>query len=176
MEEFAKQLKAALEHYGVYIGPEALVRQPQLPHVIVIPVEETLTPPVRTAGRVQLAGEAQQTVDIICRADTYEQARALALLCWQMPGIDRNARMTYGSETWESKVVRSVRLRAALPISIARSDITLARIEFIGQHVRYEVLTLPEVQDDPQKNDGSGSVRTDFHEHDDPPHRFALPE
>ena len=176
MEEFAKQLKAALNHYGVYIGPESLTRQPQLPHVIVIPVEETLTPPMRSGAGVQLAAEAQQTVDIICRADTYEQARALALLCWQMPGIDRNARMTYGSETWESKVVRSVRLRAVLPLAIARSDITLARIEFIGQHVRYEVLTAPEVQDDPQKNPGTGTVRSDFHEHADPRHRFGPDE
>ena len=63
MEEFARQLKAALNHYGVYIGPESLTRQPQLPHVIVIPVEETLTPPMRSGAGVQLAAEAQQTVD-----------------------------------------------------------------------------------------------------------------
>ena len=176
MEEFARQLKAALNHYGVYIGPESLTRQPQLPHVIVIPVEETLTPPMRSGAGVQLAAEAQQTVDIICRADTYEQARALALLCWQMPGIDRNARMTYGSETWETKVVRSARLSAVLPALLKRGGVALAPIEFIGQHTRYEVLTFQEVQDEPQKAPGTGAVRSDFHEHADPEHRFGPDE
>ena len=168
METLAEQLRSALKHYGVHLGSEHLVQQPKLPHVVMIPVREALTAPTQAAH--VLAGDAQQTINLVCRADTYEQARQLALLCWQLPDFQRTAELHYGTETWGTKTIRVARLVGTVPLRIARKDLTLARIAEVGVHVRQQPPTLPpEVNDD----QAEGTVQLDFHEHGDPPHRFG---
>lgn len=147
-----------------------LVDNVQLPHVIVIPTTESLAPPAQNARDV--AGDAAQTVDLICRAETYQNARLLALHAWQAPGlgISRTAQIRYGSETWGNRTVRSATLTVTVPARLLKTDLTLARIAEVGVHVRQQPPTLPpEVNDD----QAEGTVQLDFHEHGDPPHRFG---
>ena len=174
MEGLTQTLKAALApHAGVYLGPENLTEQPELPHVIVIPTSENLEPPTQAAQI--LAGEAVQQVDLICRAATFEDARLLALLCWQVPGLGINkaaqAQIKYGSESWGAYTARSATLTVTLTIRLMREDVTLARIAEVGFHTRYINPTQQEVSNDQDQQIG-GAVRGDFHEHGDPIHRF----
>lgn len=168
MEDFATKLREALAgKAGVFLGPEELVKQPKLPHVIVIPTEEALT---EAQGQLN-AGASTLQVDLNCRAETFQDARALALVCWALGlGTQKTAQIRYGTDTWSNRSVRVARLTLTIPSPIPREDVTLARVEFIGQHVRYQPLTFKEVSDDQQEN--AGTVRGDFHEHDDPKHRF----
>ena len=171
MEGLTQTLKGALApHAGVYLGPENLTEQPELPHVIVVPTSENLEPPTQAAQI--LAGEAVQQVDLICRAATFEDARLLALLCWQVPGlgISKAAQIKYGSESWGAYTARSATLTVTLPIRLTREDVTLARIQEIGFHARYLNPTQQEVSND--QDQANGAVRGDFHEHSDPEHRF----
>lgn len=171
MEGLTQALRAALSpHAGVYLGPENLTEQSELPHVIVVPTAETLSGPEQAAR--QVAGQATQTVDLVCRAATFEDARLLALLCWQVPGmgISKAAQIRYGSETWSSYTVRSATLTVTVPATLLREDVSLARIEQVGFHTRYvNPNTQQEVSND---QDQSNRVRGDFHEHADPEHRF----
>lgn len=169
MEEFATRLRELLTgKAGVYLGPEELVKQPKLPHVIVVPTEEQITQPVSKLN----AADALLLVDLNCRAETFEDARKLALLCWGFDlGFKKEASIRYGTDTWSNRAVRVAQLSVAIPAPIPREDIVLARVEFVGQHVRYDPLTFKEVSNDPNESN-PGSVRGDFHEHADPTHRF----
>lgn len=179
MEDFSLKLKDALAgKAGVYLGPEELAKQPALPHIIVVPAEEDLTPPTDR----QNAADAALEVDLNCRANTYTEARALALKAWRAlrasadPDlrIRQEARIRYGTDTWGGgRVARVAQLTVTIPAPVPRADTTLVRLESIGQHVRYDELTFKEVPRDPQDNPGTGSVQSDFHEHDDPQHRFG---
>ncbi|MDV6376372.1 hypothetical protein [Deinococcus arenicola] len=173
MEDLAQALQDALgTALAVYLGPEHLDDQPELPHVIVVPTAETLTPP--TQNPQQLVGDSAMTVDVICRAVTYQDARTLALLCWTalMPLRARpTAAVQYGSEPWGDYTVRSAVLTVTVTAPVLRSDVTLARIEEIAAHHRYLIpATQQEVSND-QEPEG-GTYRGDFHEHADPVHRL----
>lgn len=159
MEALAQQLQDALIVEGtaipVYLGPEHLTDQPELPHAIVVPTGEELSTPEQ-ATRDTLATSAQ-TVDILCRAMSFEDARALALLCYSalLPlNARKDARIDYGSEVWDRYTVRTARLTVTLPARLTRADVT--RVSVLSVLARHHLpppaapQEAPDDQTDPQ--------------------------
>lgn len=173
MEALAQALQDALgSQIAVHVGPEYLDSEAELPHVIMVPTTEALTPPTQLPQ--QLVGDSAQQVDVICRAVTYEDARALALLCWSALMTVRarpTAGIQYGSEIWSNYTVRSATLTVTITAPVLRQDVTLARIEQIAAHHRYLIPTQQEVSND-QEPEGAYRYRGDFHERADPQHRL----
>jgi len=172
MEALAQTLQDALgTALAVYLGPEYLDKEPQMPQIIVIPTDEQIMPP--TQGGQAVAAETSQMVDIICRAITYTDARDLALLCWTLLVPLRaktTASIKYGTEVWNNYNVRSATLTVTVTAPVLKASITLARIEEVAAHHRYTIpAPTQEVSDD---QTGTEGYRGDFHEHADPKHRF----
>lgn len=155
MEALAQQLQDVLTASGhqiaVYLGPEHLDIQTELPHAIVVPTGEELATPEQ-ATRDTLATSAQ-TLDVLCRAVTFEDARGLALMCYAalLPlNARREARIDYGSEVWGDYTIRTARLTITLPARLTREDVTRVRIfDVLARHHLPKPAAAQEATDDP---------------------------
>lgn len=155
MEGTQEALQEVLDPLPIYLGPEALVDQPELPHVVMIPISDVLSPATKT-GITTLAS-ATGTTEYICRATTFQDARDLALLVLTallpLGGKADTASIRYGSEPWGNYVARVARMTVLTPLIAEKTDITRVRVLTFIQHVQMLPLTalLPqEAQNGPQ--------------------------
>lgn len=137
MEANAQALQDALgERVPVYLGREWLIKQPELPHAVFVPTDEALSAPTPAPGvrASELLADDALSVDVVCRAATFEDARALALLCWsslRAQGAAPAATIRYGGEEWGGVPIRVATLSLTLPALLTRDDLTRVRVEEI---------------------------------------------
>jgi len=143
MEEVQEALAAALDPLPIFLGPETLVDQPELPHVVMIPISDTLSVPQKVD--VDTLAAATGSTEYICRAATYQAARDTALMVLEallpLGGQVTTATIRYGTETWSNYAVRVARLTVLTPMIASKEGITRVRVETFIQHVKLLPLT-----------------------------------
>lgn len=164
MEALAQQLQDAFTAEGkpiaVYLGSEWLDRQPELPHVIVVPGNASYTP---SDGTTQdTLADVQLDTVFICKAMTFEDAALLADYVYATLAEGRDARMNLRTEVWGDYNVRVAQLSVTYPARLRRSDVTRLLVDAFTQYAQFTTRT-QEVPDDPthQPNGETHFVESD---------------
>lgn len=154
MEEFQEALQAALGTVPVYLGAENVERQPQVPHVIVVP-RGTIYGPSDGSVRDAIA-TGTTDISVVCRAARFDEAEALADLVYAAaPGRAPNAKLSFRSEIWGEYVVRVADLILTIPTSLTSADISRVKVLTFTQHLDMLPLTPTiEVPNDQTPPDG----------------------
>jgi hypothetical protein len=139
MEEKIRLLTLALgPKIGVYLGPEHLTEERELPHVIAVPVADDFSASA-SGGKTALA-QVDESIDFICRAGTYTDVRTLARLVLQEMSKQgakvEGTRAKYGSEPWGHGYARSATITVTFPATFRPVVNILAHVETITQHIR----------------------------------------
>ncbi|MFC5846734.1 hypothetical protein [Deinococcus petrolearius] len=153
MEAIAQRVQDYLAAQGqqiaVYLGSEWLEKQPELPHVIVVPGDGEYAAPDGSA-RDALAG-VQIGVGFVCKGALFEEATLLAEACYAAvrPSANLRATLRLRSELWGNYVIRVATLSATFPGVLTRGDVARVRVTQFTQLAQY--LPRPsEVPDDPE--------------------------
>ena len=132
MEAEAQKLQDALgPNIPVYLGSEWLSRQPELPHVVVIPGNVEYRPPA-AAGQFTLA-DATVGTTVLCKATLFEEALALADACYAALTPGRAASVRLGSEVWGDYTVRTAALSISQDASVTRDYVERIRVQTFTQ-------------------------------------------
>lgn len=145
MEAIAQKVQDALgKGIAVYLGSEWLVKEPKLPHVIVVPGDATYGPP--EGVRDALAG-VTANAGFVCKALLFEEATLLAEACYAaVAPAGRTASMRLSSELWGDRVIRVATITIPFTGALLRTGVTRAHVEQIL--ARYH---LPRPTTDPQE-------------------------
>ncbi|WP_189088549.1 hypothetical protein [Deinococcus ruber] len=129
-------------------------KQPEIPHVIVVPSGATYGPP--TEGGRDVIASGTRDIRIICRAWRFDEAEALADLVYAAsPTKSPNARLSLKSEVWSDYTARVADLLLTLPTTLTRTDITRVHVEQFTQRVDLlPLIPTPEVSNDQTPPDG----------------------
>jgi len=151
MEDTWEALQAALTSpeldsgkLPVFLGPEKLIDQPRLPHVVMLPLSDVLSP--LTKNKPEALASATGATEYICRATRFDQARDLALTVLgaliPLGGKVDSVIIRYGTETWNNLPVRVARMTVLTPSTVEKTDVTRVRVEQFTQHVFQLPLTI----------------------------------
>lgn len=153
MEALAQQLQDALgPSIAVYLGSEWAVKQPALPHVIVMPAGGTYEPP---SGAVRYAlADAQIRTTIRAKAALFEEAVLLAEAAYAAVAQGTRAEIRLASEVWGDYTVRMADLTITQPATLTRDDIALVKVKTFTQHAHFAPTRTPEVPSDESNPEG----------------------
>lgn len=156
MEAEAQKLQDALGNsMAVYLGSEWLVKQPAVPHVVVLPGSADYGPP-STPGSLA-AVRLQETY--LCRAMTFEEASQLAEFCYGVLAPGQTASSRLSTEVWGDYNVRTAALTITYPATLTRDDIERVRVHTFTQHIEFKT---QEVQDGPNEDGGGSPTGTTY--------------
>ena len=164
METLAQQLQDALgPTVAVYLGAEYMERQPELPHVVVVPAGAEIRPP--SGLNPGALADASLEVRLIARAVRFDEAQLLAEACYTvLRATSPSASLKLRSEAWGDYTVRVADLSVTLPASIPAGAITRVQVLTFAQHLKFTQQEAPDGQDISGQPTGS----TSFLEHADP--------
>ncbi|MFC6592409.1 hypothetical protein ACFP81_10660 [Deinococcus lacus] len=133
MEAEAQRLQNALPDIAVYLGSEWLVKQPAVPHVVVMPGNADYSPPAVPGSLA--AVRLQETY--LCRAMTFEEAVQLAEFAYAALAPGQSASVRLGTEVWGDYFVRTAALTITYPATLTREDVTRVRVKDFTQHAQF---------------------------------------
>lgn len=153
MEAIAQRVQdyftAEGKQISVYLGTEWLEKQPELPHVIVVPGDGDYSPPA--SGQRDALADVQIGVAFVCKSALFEEAVLLAEACYAavQPSASKRATLRLRSELWGNYVIRVATLNATFPGVLTRADLARVRVLTFTQLAQY-IPRPPEVPDDPE--------------------------